>query len=130
LPSGRSKGCNLSQIEPIVTPDRGSPREERGRVVPFRPRSGLRKAWPLPLGQRPRDDSPVADLAKFERPETEADYRHRMKMNALGLAITCVLIVAGLWLAETMAEIRKVQDCVLTGRQNCAPIDAASALRH
>ena len=123
-------GCNLPQIKPIVTPDRAPSPEERGHVVPFRPRSGLRKAWHLPLGQRSRDDSPVADLAKFERPETEDDYRHRMKMNALGLLITCVLIITGLWLAETMAEIRRVQDCVLSGRQNCVPIDAPSALRH
>jgi hypothetical protein len=100
------------------------------RVIPFRPRTGLHKTWHLPLVPRARDDSPVADLAKYERPEAEDDYRHRMKMNALGFLITCVLIVTGLWLAETMAEIRKVQDCVLTGRSNCMPIEAASALRH
>jgi hypothetical protein len=95
-------------------------------VIPFRLRSAVR----LPASQPAQDDSPVADLAKYERPETEADYRHRMKMNGLALVITCVLIVAGLWLAETMAGIRKVQDCVMSGRQNCAPITATSALRH
>jgi hypothetical protein len=123
-------GCSLSQTKPIVTPDRAPPPEEGGRVIQFRPRNAPRKGWPLPMGRQTRDDSPVADLGKFERPEAEDDYRHRMKMNALALLITCVLIVSGLWLAETMAEMRKIQDCVLTGRQNCIIFDASSALRH
>ena len=33
------------------------------------------------------------------------------------------LIGAGLWLADTMAAMRKSQDCVMQGRRNCAPID-------
>ena len=32
--------------------------------------------------------------------------------------------------ADVEAEIRKVQDCVMSGRQNCAPIETPSALRH
>jgi hypothetical protein len=113
-----------------VTPDRPPPPAETGQVVPFRPRSALRSGWRGPVNQAAPHDSPVADLAKFEHPETDDDYRHRMKMNGLAFLITCVLIFAGLWLADTMAEIRKVQDCVMSGRQNCAPIDAPSALRH
>jgi hypothetical protein len=113
-----------------VTPDRSFPPEESGRVVPFRPRAALRGGWRVPARQAAHDDSPVADLAKFERPETEDDYRHRMKMNGLALIVTCVLIVTGLWLAETMAEMKKIQDCVMSGRQNCVKIDAPSSLRY
>ena len=34
-----------------------------------------------------------------------------------------VLVVAGIWLLGTMADIRKVQDCAAQGRRNCAAIE-------
>jgi hypothetical protein len=34
-----------------------------------------------------------------------------------------VLVVAGIWLLGTMADIRKVQDCASQGRRNCATIE-------
>jgi hypothetical protein len=46
-----------------------------------------------------------------------------MTMNALAFLVTIVLIVTGVWLADKIAELRKVQDCYLTGRHNCAPIE-------
>jgi hypothetical protein len=67
----------------------------------------------------------VPDLEKFERTTGEPDdFRHRMKMNALGLAMTVGLIVTGIWIADVMAHMRKDQDCVLTGRRACTPIEA------
>ena len=65
--------------------------------------------------------TPVPDLEKYERPFEEADdFRHRMTIDALGLAVTVALVVTGIWMAEVMAEMRKNQDCVLTGRPGCA----------
>ena len=84
--------------------------------MPFRPRGStfVRNVPP-----------PVPDLEKYERtPDEPDDFRHRMLMNGIGLVVTVVLIVAGLWIAEVMAHMRKDQDCVLTGRRGCAPIDA------
>ncbi len=66
---------------------------------------------------------PVEDLAKYERNGGTDDYRHRMLVNAAALAFVVVLIGAGLWLADTMAEMRKNQDCVLSGRRNCSPVE-------
>jgi hypothetical protein len=41
----------------------------------------------------------------------------------LGVAVFLVLlIVAGVWMANTIVDMRKVQDCALSGRRNCAPI--------
>ena len=54
--------------------------------------------------------------------EEEDDYRHRMKMNVLGLLVTILLVVSGIWIADTIAEMRKLQDCFLMGGRNCAPI--------
>jgi hypothetical protein len=34
-----------------------------------------------------------------------------------------VLALAGVWLAIQIADLRKNQDCVLSGRRDCAPID-------
>jgi hypothetical protein len=102
--------------------DRSLPPENDGRVVPFRPRGTPRWRWPAP---RPPVGAPHADpLAKYERGDSEDDYRHRMKMNVLGFAITIVLIVVGIWLADRIAVMRKNQDCFLSGQRNCAPIDA------
>jgi hypothetical protein len=41
----------------------------------------------------------------------------------VAFVFVAALIAAGLWLADTMAEMRKNQDCVLSGRRNCAPIE-------
>ncbi len=66
----------------------------------------------------------VPDLEKFERaPDEPDDFRHRMTMNALGLAVTVVLVVTGIWIADVMAHMRKDQDCVLIGRSGCTRVD-------
>lgn len=72
----------------------------------------------------PPDRPPVDDLRKFEAPETREEYRQRMLTNAAGLGIVVLLIVAGIWIADTMASMRKNQDCVLSGRRGCTPVDA------
>jgi hypothetical protein len=66
----------------------------------------------------------IPDLERFERPANEPDdYRHRMIMNGLGLVVIIFLIASGLWIADVMAEMRKNQDCVLSGRSGCTPVD-------
>jgi len=46
-----------------------------------------------------------------------------MKVNVAAFVFVLALIGAGLWLAETMAELRKNEDCVLPGRRGCAPVE-------
>lgn len=67
------------------------------------------------------DPSPVQDLEKFERTGSEDDYRHRMLMNAMAAGITILLIGGGIWIANSMALLRKNQDCVMSGKRNCNP---------
>jgi len=67
--------------------------------------------------------SPVQDLAKYERNEDPDDYRHRMWMNGAAFLAVLVLMGMGLWIAETMADLRKNEDCVLSGRRGCTPIE-------
>lgn len=86
------------------------------RVVEF-PRGRSAARWRMP------PPSPVNDLAKFERGDEADDYRHRMRVNVAAFVFVLLLIGAGLWLAETMAELRKNEDCVLSGRRGCAPVE-------
>jgi hypothetical protein len=72
--------------------------------------------------------SPVEGLAKYED-GGEDNYRHRMLVNLAGLLVTISLGVAGIWLALQIADMRKKQDCFLSGRRNCAPIEATAPQR-
>jgi hypothetical protein len=60
--------------------------------------------WSAPSQESDVDDSPVADLSKYDGPESADEYRHRMFMNALVFVFTTVLILAGVWLANMMAH--------------------------
>jgi hypothetical protein len=46
-----------------------------------------------------------------------------MMVNLAALAFTVVLSIVGVWLVSQIADMRKNQDCVLSGRRNCTPID-------
>ena len=90
------------------------PSENDSRVVKFR--SGSASTRPLPK-------PPVEDLAKYERGEDSDDYRHRMIVNVAAFLAVTALIGVGIWLADTMAAMRKNQDCVLSGRRGCTPVE-------
>ncbi len=65
----------------------------------------------------------VDEFAKYTRGREPDDYRHRMIVNAAAFVFVLGLIGAALWLAESMAELRRNQDCALSGRVNCIPIE-------
>jgi hypothetical protein len=109
-----------SEQADAVTPGRAQGTSESGNVIPFRPRDGRHS----PSQGAPAD---VTDgLAKYERTGVEDDYRHRMIMNVATLVFTILLATAGAWLAVTIGDMRKNQDCYLSGRRNCTPIDVQS----
>jgi hypothetical protein len=74
---------------------------------------------------RGRPRPPVENLAKYEGGDEPDDYRHRMVVNAVALVFVIALIGGGLWLADTMAKMRKNQDCVLSGRRGCTPVEVS-----
>jgi hypothetical protein len=65
----------------------------------------------------------MADSEEEKRDPPE-DEGNRARENAVLLGFFAVLVLAGVWLLGTMADIRKVQDCAAQGRRNCATIDA------
>ena len=97
----------------------------QGRVLPFQPRApAAGNDNSRPQAGPPSDTSGVGDLDRFERNgEPPDDYRHRMRMNAAVFVLCSLLVLAGVWLAVTIAQMRKDQDCVLSGRRGCTPVD-------
>jgi hypothetical protein len=45
-----------------------------------------------------------------------------MWTNLAGFAVAATLAAVGVWLAISIADMRKAQDCALAGHRNCAPI--------
>jgi hypothetical protein len=115
-----------------VTAQRSKTTDDDHRVIPFParsavPGSGHRGRSPTPSPRQ--TPPPVEGLAKYEGGEGDDDYRHRMMVNLAALAVTIMLAIAGGWLAMQIADMRKQQDCFLSGRRNCAPIDVNAVRR-
>lgn len=92
-------------------------------VLKFRPRTSShppgRHEQPTP----PHALSTANDLSRYERARDEPDdFRHRMLANVAALAFTIALTAIGIWLAISIADLRRTQDCVLMGRRDCARI--------
>lgn len=101
------------------------PSDSDDRVVPLRPRKPGMSGPSRPAPSEP--DPP--DLSRFEDGGDDDDYRHRMLTNVAALAFVGLLVVGGVWIANTIAEMRKNQDCVLSGRRGCSPVQVPSADR-
>ena len=94
---------------------------ESGQILTFQLRRRLGMPRHAPIA--PDGDEAVDDLAAFEDEDGHIDYRQRMLMNVIAVVVVSVLITAGVWIADTIAAMQKVQDCALQCRQNCAPIE-------
>src|ERR1044072_4081722 len=95
-----------------------APREEsKGLVLPFR-----RREKP-----RPQGSAPVEGLEKYGETSEPDDYRQRMVNNVLAFVFCVLLVAAGVWLADGIAEMRKNKVCVLWGRRNCANVTVPPA---
>ena len=107
-----------------MTSDQSDPTDDEHRVLPFR-RPGTAQGGGQRWRQRtpPPAVPPVEGLARYEGGDGDDDYRHRMMVNMAAVAVTVVLAIGGVWLALQLADVRKKQDCLLSGRRNCAPID-------
>ena len=102
--------------------------EEEHRVLPFRPRNAASPAslWRgnavvQPLHRETPQEA--LDLSRYEQPREEPDdFRHRMLANIAAFAFTIALTAVAIWLAMSIADLRRTQDCVLMGRRDCVRI--------
>jgi hypothetical protein len=113
--------------------------EEEHRVLQFRPRNAPRapafrgeafrgEAIVTPLHHEPAAEPHELarlDLSRYETPREEPDdFRHRMLANIAAFAFTVALTAVAIWLAMSIADLRRTQDCVLMGRRDCIQISA------
>lgn len=92
-------------------------------VIKFRPRTAADAARHRADQQpAPAPASRPGDLSHYERTGETDDYRHRMRMNIAAGLFTVALIGFGVWLAMSIADLRRTQDCILYGRRDCAVI--------
>ncbi|WP_024516166.1 hypothetical protein [Bradyrhizobium sp. Tv2a-2] len=104
------------------------PADDDHRVIPFRPRSALHAPQlhaPSVQAQTGRSDRLVEplDLSRYEKPRAAPDdFRQRMLANIAAFAFTVALTAVGIWLAMSIADLRRTQDCVLMGRRDCVRI--------
>jgi hypothetical protein len=100
------------------------PSEDEHRVLQFRPRGQV------PLTDQRRNPNEAVrklevanDLSRYEHGREEPDdFRHRMLANVAAFAFTLALLAIGIWLAMSIAHLRRTQDCVLMGRHDCVRI--------
>ena len=50
------------------------------------------------------------------------DQAGSIRRNLVLLAITALVVLAGVWLVNKLIEMRNLQNCLASGRTNCAPI--------
>jgi hypothetical protein len=95
-------------------------------VIPFR-----RRDRSAPVATAPERAAPLRDPPGLQRYEggDHDDYRHRMLVNVAALVFTIALAAAGVWLAVKLSDLRQAQDCLASGRRNCAPIDINALVR-
>ena len=110
-----------------MKPQRPVAAEEEHRVLQFRPRSALHTpAWRANAAMQPQrqESTPEPlDLSRYEQPrEQEDDFRQRMLANIAAFAFTVALTAVAIWLAMSIADLRRTQDCVLMGRRDCVRI--------
>ena len=112
-----------------VNTQRPIQRNDEHIVLKFRPRTSAHPPGHRdePGHREPGDlgnGGPAAsDLSRYERTRDEPDdFRHRMLANVAALSFTVALTAIGIWLAMSISEMRKTQDCVLMGRRDCARI--------
>jgi hypothetical protein len=92
-------------VNSIVPGNAWSPIDGDGNVLRFRPRS-VAPRRELGLGSCDMmDDSPVKDLREYESaPESEDDYRYRMRVNFFAALVVITLIVTGSWVLDALAK--------------------------
>ncbi|HVJ53516.1 MAG TPA: hypothetical protein VM689_13695 [Aliidongia sp.] len=58
-------------------------------------------------------------------PDDDNDDDDRQTRSLAGMALVLALLVIGLFLVQKLAATSALQDCILEGRTNCAPIDVS-----
>ena len=65
-----------------------------------------------------------------DRSSEESEAPDSRRGALIGFGLVLLLIVGGLVLAHVLRNTAQVQDCVMSGRTNCAPIETSNPDSH
>jgi hypothetical protein len=71
----------------------------------------------------PSKARPAVCAAMAHDPDDQDDGGGNRRGALIGLAIAVVLVIAGYYLMTALRNQGKMEDCLMSGRSNCAPID-------
>jgi len=61
-------------------------------------------------------------MTQPDPPDQEPTEAERRRSNLILLIVSVVVVVLGVYLVNWLVEQRKLQECLESGRHNCAPI--------
>jgi len=64
------------------------------------------------------------------QPDDDSDAPDSRRGALIGLGVVLLLIAGGLVLSHLLRDTAQLQDCAMSGRTNCAPIDTSSPDHH
>jgi hypothetical protein len=62
-------------------------------------------------------------------PPEEPDHGQSRSRALIGLIVVAVLVVAAVYLVHALRNESQLEDCLMSGRSNCAPIEVPAANR-
>lgn len=62
-------------------------------------------------------------MSEHHKRETRAEQEGRVTSSLAGLAFVLVLVIVGLLLVRVLKKQSELEDCLMSGRTNCAPIE-------
>jgi hypothetical protein len=74
------------------------------------------------MSEQAPEEKPAAAANQEKASQEEADDRPH-PFNWVALVIIAALIVGGWFVITSLSDDTKMQDCIQSGRRNCAPID-------
>ena len=62
-------------------------------------------------------------MSDSKKRESRDEQDGRVTSSLAGLAFVLVLVIVGLFLVRVLKKQSDLEDCLMSGRTNCAPID-------
>ena len=87
------------------------------------------RGTPMCAPKSRRHISPASMDARNEQEPPERRQPDSRRVALVGMLVALLLVVLGLILVKVLGDTGRLQDCVMSGRTNCAPIETPPADR-